>query len=304
VSDPGGALSAGIIVQDFQIQSTNDKWEATFVARDEGKKAASAAAGAGAIYKKVGGSHWHHHCHFVSVGRRLWARGTLGLWFCGSYTHAASPIRTRQQITMRGFAVYWNTRSVLELGVLPLDQLLKEMGKYEEITATSAAAGGGGKERLTYIVSPVTLEVKLTHHEGNADPATPMYVLCVYNMYGMWDGASHWANAEPLNKKEGDEVVINDRRRITILQPLPTLLLSLPASRFSADVELPLLQMALQTEQYAQAMAVRACLHFQFNQIWNQTRNDDDDDHPPAYDTHPFNQPTIHPKCQTDQGDV
>lgn len=31
--------------------------------------------------------------------------------------------------------------------------------------------------------------------------------------------------------------------------------------RFSADVELPLLQMALQTEQYAQAMSVRPRAH-------------------------------------------
>lgn len=75
---------------------------------------------------------------------------------------------------MRGFAVYWNTRSVLELGGLPLDQLLKELGRYEEITASGGA--GKGKEPLTYIVSPVTLEVKLTHNEGNADPATPAYV--------------------------------------------------------------------------------------------------------------------------------
>lgn len=71
---------------------------------------------------------------------------------------------------MRGFAVYWNTRSTIELGSLPLDQLLKEMGRYEEITAP------GGQEPLTYIVSPVTLEVKLTHNEGSADPATPAYV--------------------------------------------------------------------------------------------------------------------------------
>lgn len=69
---------------------------------------------------------------------------------------------------MRGFAVYWNTRSRKELGSLPLDQLLKEMARYEEITA--------GREPLTYIVSPVTLEVKLTHHEGSVDPATPVCV--------------------------------------------------------------------------------------------------------------------------------
>lgn len=32
---------------------------------------------------------------------------------------------------------------------------------------------------------------------------------------------------------------------------------SFQSNSFAADVELPLLQMALQTEQYAQAMAVR-----------------------------------------------
>jgi len=77
---------------------------------------------------------------------------------------------------MRGFAVYWNTRAAHELSGLPLEQLLTEMAKYEEITAT-ATGTGGDKEPLTYIVSPVTLEVKLTHNEGAAtDAATPMYV--------------------------------------------------------------------------------------------------------------------------------
>lgn len=74
---------------------------------------------------------------------------------------------------MRGFAVYWNTRSHVELGKLPLDQLLTEMARYEEITASSSSRTG---EQMAYIVSPVTLEVKLTHNEGSADPATPVYV--------------------------------------------------------------------------------------------------------------------------------
>lgn len=165
MSDPEGALSAGIIVQDFQIQSTNDKWEATFVSRDD-KKGAAAAGGAkgGAIYKKV----------------RERERGRLMLLlyllaFVLTTMHlllqTPNPEHTRPQITMRGFAVYWNTRSVIELGGLSLEQLLKEMARYEEITAA------GGKEKLTYIVSPVTLEVKVTHNEGSADPATPVYVV-------------------------------------------------------------------------------------------------------------------------------
>lgn len=58
MSDPEGSLSAGIIVQDFQVQSTNDKWEATFVDRDDSKKKGSTAASGGpkakAIYKKAG----------------------------------------------------------------------------------------------------------------------------------------------------------------------------------------------------------------------------------------------------------
>lgn len=85
---------------------------------------------------------------------------------------------------MRGFAVYWNTRSRSELGSLPLEQLLKEMARYEEITA--------GKEPLTYIVSPVTLEVKLTHHEGSADPATPVYVLRLGNVLLPSVSCVHW----------------------------------------------------------------------------------------------------------------
>lgn len=59
MSDPEGALSAGIIVQDFQVQSTNDKWEATFVARDDKKAAAAVGAKAGAIYKKASRSFIH-----------------------------------------------------------------------------------------------------------------------------------------------------------------------------------------------------------------------------------------------------
>lgn len=76
---------------------------------------------------------------------------------------------------MRGFAVYWNTRSHVELGKLPLNQLLTEMARYEEITASSSTSNRTG-EQMAYVVSPVTLEVKLTHNEGSADPATPVYV--------------------------------------------------------------------------------------------------------------------------------
>ena len=153
VSDPAGSLSAGIIIQDFQIQSTNDQWEAAFVSRDEEKKRASSKDQAPAIYKKI---------------------------------------------SMRGFAVYWNCRSISELGALPLEDLLREMTKYEEITEARAAQGGGA-EPLTYIIKPVTLTVKLTHNEGG-DPRLPV---------------------------------------------------------FAADVELPSLNLGVQTEQYVQAMGIK-----------------------------------------------
>lgn len=88
-------------------------------------------------------------------------------------TDDRGPSLDASQVLMRGFAVYWNTRSFVELAGLPLEQLLKEMARYEEITASAESS----KEKMAYIVSPVTLEVKLTHNEGSAeDPATPVYV--------------------------------------------------------------------------------------------------------------------------------
>eukprot|EP00624_Nannochloropsis_granulata_P000394 evm.model.NODE_11590_length_5021_cov_19.379805.1 len=134
-SDPTGCVSAGIIIQDFQVQSTNNQWEASFVSREEEKKRAGVKGQVPAIYKKI---------------------------------------------IMRGFAVYWNTRSVLELGGLPLDALLKEMSKYMEITEAQGGGGGreggrggGGGEPLTYIIRPVTLTVRLTHNE-DGDPRLPL----------------------------------------------------------------------------------------------------------------------------------
>lgn len=40
-------------MQDFQVQSTNEKFEATFVSRDDKKAAAAGGAKPGAIYKKA-----------------------------------------------------------------------------------------------------------------------------------------------------------------------------------------------------------------------------------------------------------
>ena len=51
ISDPNATFSAGVIIQDFQIQSTNDKWEPTFVSREEEKKKSKGKMPA--IYKKV-----------------------------------------------------------------------------------------------------------------------------------------------------------------------------------------------------------------------------------------------------------
>ena len=47
------------------------------------------------------------------------------------------------------------------------DAVLREMSKYEEITEQHDTDG------LTYMISPVTLTVKLTHNE-DGDPKSPM----------------------------------------------------------------------------------------------------------------------------------